>query len=298
MKKKFLGEWAWEFAVLPFVFYSQHFNDFYWIFSLLVKYEILLLLLSRFPHPQHSTLLTHPPLLHPFFPVCAGGLQFEEDRIYRHLEPALAFQLELNRMRNFDLTAIPCANHKMHLYLGAAKVEVGTEVTDYRFFVRAIIRHSDLVTKVSFVTPCKVSLQDSLWNSVNRCRNLPENTLRAQSTADGCPLFAHAGSTGACLQRPAIPVPQGDISLAQVGSQQSLRFDSVVFSLCSSCPTAVRICPALVCIYADLSRSAGSVHPGGGRETGSVTVIAVIEGCTSCWNWCRLFSQSGPSAVF
>uniref|UniRef100_A0A803TGF9 Acetyl-CoA carboxylase alpha n=1 Tax=Anolis carolinensis TaxID=28377 RepID=A0A803TGF9_ANOCA len=72
---------------------------------------------------------------------------FEEDRIYRHLEPALAFQLELNRMRNFDLTAIPCANHKMHLYLGAAKVEAGAEVTDYRFFVRAIIRHSDLVTK-------------------------------------------------------------------------------------------------------------------------------------------------------
>lgn len=55
-------------------------------------------------------------------------------------------------MRNFDLTAIPCANHKMHLYLGAAKVEVGTEVTDYRFFVRAIIRHSDLITKVRFVT--------------------------------------------------------------------------------------------------------------------------------------------------
>uniref|UniRef100_A0A673Z9H0 acetyl-CoA carboxylase n=1 Tax=Salmo trutta TaxID=8032 RepID=A0A673Z9H0_SALTR len=73
--------------------------------------------------------------------------EFEEDRIYRHLEPALAFQLELNRMRNFALTAIPCANHKMHLYLGAARVEVGTEVTDYRFFVRAIIRHSDLVTK-------------------------------------------------------------------------------------------------------------------------------------------------------
>ncbi|XP_053473645.1 acetyl-CoA carboxylase 1 isoform X3 [Ictalurus furcatus] len=73
--------------------------------------------------------------------------KFEEDRIYRHLEPALAFQLELNRMRNFALTAIPCANHKMHLYLGAARVEVGAEVTDYRFFVRAIIRHSDLVTK-------------------------------------------------------------------------------------------------------------------------------------------------------
>ncbi|XP_073438704.1 acetyl-CoA carboxylase 2 isoform X1 [Dendrobates tinctorius] len=73
--------------------------------------------------------------------------EFAEDRIYRHLEPALAFQLELNRMRNFDLTAVPCANHKMHLYLGAAKVAAGIEVTDYRFFIRAIIRHSDLVTK-------------------------------------------------------------------------------------------------------------------------------------------------------
>nr|XP_046243287.1 acetyl-CoA carboxylase isoform X2 [Scatophagus argus] len=72
---------------------------------------------------------------------------FQEDRIYRNLEPALAFQLELNRMRNFDLTAVPCANHKMHLYLGAARVQEGAEVTDYRFFVRAIIRHSDLITK-------------------------------------------------------------------------------------------------------------------------------------------------------
>ncbi|XP_037672903.1 acetyl-CoA carboxylase 2 isoform X2 [Choloepus didactylus] len=73
--------------------------------------------------------------------------EFAEDRIYRHLEPALAFQLELSRMRNFSLTAVPCANHKMHLYLGAAKVKEGLEVTDYRFFIRAIIRHSDLITK-------------------------------------------------------------------------------------------------------------------------------------------------------
>ncbi|XP_028313974.1 acetyl-CoA carboxylase isoform X2 [Gouania willdenowi] len=72
---------------------------------------------------------------------------FQEDRIYRNLEPALAFQLELNRMRNFELTAVPCANHKMHLYLGAARVQQGVEVTDYRFFIRAIIRHSDLITK-------------------------------------------------------------------------------------------------------------------------------------------------------
>ncbi|XP_020776551.2 acetyl-CoA carboxylase isoform X2 [Boleophthalmus pectinirostris] len=72
---------------------------------------------------------------------------FLEDRIYRNLEPALAFQLELNRMKNFDLKAVPCENHKMHLYLGAAHAQDGAEVTDYRFFIRAIIRHSDLITK-------------------------------------------------------------------------------------------------------------------------------------------------------
>ncbi|NXX22259.1 ACACB carboxylase, partial [Podargus strigoides] len=73
--------------------------------------------------------------------------EFAEDRIYRHLEPALAFQLEVSRMRNFALTAIPCASHKMHLYLGAARVQAGAEATDYRFFIRAIVRHSDLITK-------------------------------------------------------------------------------------------------------------------------------------------------------
>lgn len=77
-------------------------------------------------------------------------------------------------------------------------------------------------------------------------------------------------------------MPQGDIALAQVDSQQSLRFEAIVVSLRSSCPTAVRICPAQVLICADLSRSDGSVDPGSGSETGSVTAIDLIEGCTSC----------------
>ncbi|KAK0166882.1 hypothetical protein PV327_004353 [Microctonus hyperodae] len=72
---------------------------------------------------------------------------FVEDRIYRHLEPGCAFQLELNRMRTYDLEALPTSNQKMHLYLGKAKVAKGQQVTDYRFFIRSIIRHSDLITK-------------------------------------------------------------------------------------------------------------------------------------------------------
>ena len=49
------------------------------------------------------------------------SVQFNEDKIYRHLEPALAFQLELNRMSAFDLKPIPCTNHNLHLYYGSAK---------------------------------------------------------------------------------------------------------------------------------------------------------------------------------
>ncbi|KAL1117895.1 hypothetical protein AAG570_004208 [Ranatra chinensis] len=72
---------------------------------------------------------------------------FAEDRIYRHLEPGMAFQLELNRMKTYDLEALPTSNRKMYLYLGKAKVAKGQSVTDYRFFIRSIIRHSDLITK-------------------------------------------------------------------------------------------------------------------------------------------------------
>ncbi|KAJ8957940.1 hypothetical protein NQ318_001938 [Aromia moschata] len=72
---------------------------------------------------------------------------YTEDKIYRHLEPACAFQLELNRMRSYNLEALPTSNQKMHVYLGKAKVAGGKEETDYRFFIRTIIRHSDLITK-------------------------------------------------------------------------------------------------------------------------------------------------------
>ncbi|KRZ57740.1 Acetyl-CoA carboxylase [Trichinella nativa] len=73
---------------------------------------------------------------------------FEEDRIYRHLDPAMAFQLEIGRMKNFTLEAVPTANSKLHLYLGKGKLNnERRELSDYRFFLRYIIRHSDLISK-------------------------------------------------------------------------------------------------------------------------------------------------------
>ena len=75
---------------------------------------------------------------------------YKEDLVYRHLEPALAFQLELNRLKNYHLHPVPVSNHKMHLYFATAKTlnqeDQEQPISDYRFFIRSIIRHSDLVT--------------------------------------------------------------------------------------------------------------------------------------------------------
>ncbi|CAL8090474.1 unnamed protein product [Calicophoron daubneyi] len=72
---------------------------------------------------------------------------YHEDRVYRHLEPALAFQLELNRMRNYELERLPTVNRRMHLYLGKGKILMGKAAKDYRFFLRCIIRHADLSSR-------------------------------------------------------------------------------------------------------------------------------------------------------
>ncbi|CAF0748849.1 unnamed protein product [Brachionus calyciflorus] len=92
---------------------------------------------------------------------------FQEDKIYRHLEPAMAFQLEIYRLRNFYLELIPTGNLKMHLYLGRAKVPKGQEVTDFRFFARCIIRHSDLVTKEASYEYLQSEAERTLLEALN-----------------------------------------------------------------------------------------------------------------------------------
>jgi acetyl-CoA carboxylase/biotin carboxylase 1 len=92
---------------------------------------------------------------------------FKEDKIYRHLEPALAFQLEIYRLRSFYLELIPTSNLKMHLYLGKARVGKGVEVTDYRFFARCIIRHSDLITKEASYEYLQSEAERTLLEALN-----------------------------------------------------------------------------------------------------------------------------------
>lgn len=61
---------------------------------------------------------------------------FVEDQSIRHIEPALAFQLELGRLSNFNITPVFTGNHNVHVYKAVGK----KAPTDQRFFTRAIVR--------------------------------------------------------------------------------------------------------------------------------------------------------------
>lgn len=61
---------------------------------------------------------------------------FVENKVIRHIEPALAFQLELGRMDNFDIKPIFTDNRNIHVYEATGK----NSPSDKRFFTRGIIR--------------------------------------------------------------------------------------------------------------------------------------------------------------
>ncbi|KAL2270555.1 hypothetical protein VTJ83DRAFT_2739 [Remersonia thermophila] len=64
------------------------------------------------------------------------GPNYIEDDSIRHIEPSLAFQLELGRLSKFKIRPVFTENKNIHVYEG-----IGKDVdTDRRFFTRAVIR--------------------------------------------------------------------------------------------------------------------------------------------------------------
>lgn len=64
------------------------------------------------------------------------GPDYNEDDSIRHIEPALAFQLELARLGKFNIKPVFTENKNIHVYEGIGK----TVDTDKRYFTRAVIR--------------------------------------------------------------------------------------------------------------------------------------------------------------
>ncbi|KAJ1549144.1 acetyl-coenzyme-A carboxylase [Cladochytrium tenue] len=61
--------------------------------------------------------------------------QYKEDQVIRHIEPAMAYQLELQRLQNFDIRPCFVGNRRLHIYHAVGK----NNPADMRFFVRAIV---------------------------------------------------------------------------------------------------------------------------------------------------------------
>ena len=68
------------------------------------------------------------------------GPEYEEDTSIRHIEPALAFQLELGRLSKFHIKPVFTENRNIHVYEAVGK---GAE-NDKRYFTRAVVRPGKL----------------------------------------------------------------------------------------------------------------------------------------------------------
>ncbi|CCJ31347.1 unnamed protein product [Pneumocystis jirovecii] len=84
-----------------------------------------------------------------------------EDKSIRHIEPALAFQLELGRLSNFDIEPVFTRNRNIHIYRAIGKEAPG----DKRFFIRALIIPGKLTNEIP-TSEYLISETDHLMNDI------------------------------------------------------------------------------------------------------------------------------------
>ena len=68
------------------------------------------------------------------------GPTYQEDKSIRHIEPALAFQLELHRLSKFHIKPVFTENRNIHMYEAIGK----NAENDKRYFTRATVRSNQL----------------------------------------------------------------------------------------------------------------------------------------------------------
>ena len=69
---------------------------------------------------------------------------YAEDLVIRHIEPAMAYQLELQRLNNFEVKPCFIDNRRLHIYHAVGK----KNPADIRFFVRAIVYPGQLLSTI------------------------------------------------------------------------------------------------------------------------------------------------------
>ena len=80
------------------------------------------------------------------FKTLKAGESYSEDQMIRHVEPALAYQLELGRLSNFNIKSISTDNRNIHVYEASAKNSSGI---DKRYFTRGIVRTGSIKSDIT-----------------------------------------------------------------------------------------------------------------------------------------------------
>ncbi|KAI5794170.1 acetyl-CoA carboxylase-like protein [Pyronema domesticum] len=86
---------------------------------------------------------------------------FKEEESIRHIEPALAFQLELGRLSNFNIKPVFTENRNIHVYEAIGK----ESPADKRYFTRAVVRAGRLRDEIP-TTDYLISETDRLVNDI------------------------------------------------------------------------------------------------------------------------------------
>ncbi|KAI4228452.1 MAG: hypothetical protein L6R36_001643 [Xanthoria steineri] len=94
------------------------------------------------------------------------GPTYAEDNSIRHIEPALAFQLELNRLSNFNIKPVFTENRNIHVYEATGKQSGDSDkALDKRYFTRAVVRPGRLRDDIP-TAEYLISEADRLMNDI------------------------------------------------------------------------------------------------------------------------------------
>ena len=90
---------------------------------------------------------------------------YREDDSIRHIEPALAFQLELGRLSKFRIKPVFTENRNIHVYEAVGKSSDNEKAVDKRYFTRAVVRPGRLRDEIP-TADYLISEADRLMNDI------------------------------------------------------------------------------------------------------------------------------------
>lgn len=96
---------------------------------------------------RRITFVVAKPGSYPLYYTFRATLGYNEDEIHRHIEPPLAFQLDIRRLSNFNITRVSTEHRHLHVYFAREKRGKGRS-----FFMRTIVRAKEMFQSVPMRT--------------------------------------------------------------------------------------------------------------------------------------------------